>query len=91
MSIEKRRYRIKGFRDDVEKIRILLEPADIVKSKDKDMNAMDMLKNPMGVAEKMMNQQMSKIINDSFSISHEEYRKKKYLVGEIVIVSIERE
>ena len=90
MEIEKRRYRIKGFRDDNVKIRILLEPADVVKPKTSKIGMMDMMSDPMGVAQQMMGQQMSQIINDSFSISREEYLKQKYMVGEFVIVSIER-
>lgn len=91
MVAEKRRYKIKGFRDDNVKIRILLEPADLVKPKDEKVSVGDMLKNPMGAAQQMMSQQMNQMINDSFSISREEYLDKKFLVGEFVTVTIERE
>ena len=89
--VEKRRYKIKGFRDDNTKIRVLLEPAELIKPKDANISMGDMVKNPMGVAQQMMNKQMSQMINDSFSISREEYINKKYLVGEFVKVTIERE
>lgn len=91
MSVEERRYRIKGFRDDNVKIRVLLEPADLIKPKQEKIGVADMMKDPMGVAQQMMGQQMSQIINDSFSISREEYMQKKYLVGEFVIVTIKRD
>lgn len=91
MSVEKRRYRIKGFRDDNIKIRVLLEPADIVKPKTDKIGITDMLRDPMGVAQQMMGQQMSQMINDSFSISREEYLAKRYMVGEFVIVTIQKE
>ena len=91
MESERRRYKIKGFRDDNVKIRVLLESADAVKPKDVGITIMDMTKDALGVAQKIADQQMSKIINDSFSISREEYQKKKYMVGEFVIVTIEKE
>jgi len=91
MKVEKRRYRIKGFRDDEVKIRVLLEPADLIKPKTQKIGMMDMMQDPMGTAHQMMGQQMSRIINDSFSISREEYLKQNYMVGEFVIVTIERE
>lgn len=91
MSVEERRYKIKGFRDDEVKIRVLLEPADHVKLKEDKIGFTEMASNPMGAAQKLMAQQTSKMINDSFSISREEYLAKKYLVGEFVIVTIKRE
>lgn len=91
MKTEKRRYQIKGFRDDNIKIRVLLQPADLVKPKTENMGISDMMKNPMGVAQQMMGQQMSQMINDSFSISREEYQAQKYMVGEFVIVTIQKE
>ena len=90
MRSERRRYRIKGFRDDGTKIRVLLEPAPVVKPKE-NINVDRILGDPMGVAQQMMNQQMSQMVNDSFSISRQEYADKKYMVGEFVIVSIVRE
>lgn len=90
MKVEKRRYKIKGFRDDGSKIRVLLEPAEIVQQS-KKIGFMEITKNPMGIANQMMNQQMHKMINDSFSITREEYQKNKYMVGELVTVTIERE
>ena len=90
MNVEKRKYKIKGFRDDGSKIRVLLEPLEIVKvSKKIGMN--EILSDPMGIAQNLMDQQMKNIIHDSFSISREEYEQNKYLVGEIVIVSMRRE
>lgn len=91
MNVEKRRYRIKGFRDDTVKIRVLLEPADLVTPKEPKPDFKDMMNNPMGIAQKMMSQQMAKVINDSFSVSREEYLEKKYLVGEFVTVTLQRE
>lgn len=90
MPAEKRRYRIKGFRDDNIKIRVLLEPEDLVKQR-KHMGLDQIMTNPMAVAEQMMKQGMTQMINDSFSISREEYESHKYLVGEIVIITMERE
>lgn len=91
MKSESRRYKIKGFRDDGEKIRVLLEPAAVVQSKPKNMGVSDMMKDPMGAAQRMMSQQMRQIIYDSFSVSRTEYNQQKYLVGEFVTVSIQRE
>lgn len=93
MGIEKRRYRIKGFREDGDKIRVLLAPeigSTDVKVKEK-VGMGDFLTNPMGIAQKMMKQGMQNIIHDSFSISLQEYNDKKYMVGETIIVTIERE
>lgn len=92
MKVEKRRYRIKGFRDEpaVSKVRVLLTPADPV-TPTKKLGFRDMVKDPQAAAQQMLGQQMSQIINDSFSISTEEYLAKKYLVGEYVTVTIERE
>jgi len=89
---EVRRYKIVGFRDDQTKIRVLLEDAPLVKSKD-DMSfdTDSILKNPMGMAQKLMGKQMSQIIRDSFSISRKEYLKEKYMVGDYVFVTINRE
>ena len=91
MTSEKRRYKIKGFRDDGGKIRVLLEPADIIKPKTEQIGMTDMMRNPMNAAQQMMGQQMRAMINDSFSISQEEYQQKQYMVGEFVTVSIHRE
>lgn len=90
MRSEKRRYKIKGFRDDNVKIRVLLEPAEPIQVKQK-MGLKDVMQDPMGIANKMMNQQMTQMINDSFSISREEYNQQKYMVGELITVTIERE
>lgn len=91
MVSEKRRYRIKGFRDDNVKIRVLLEPADLLKPKKEQIGFGDIMSNPRGMAQRMMDQQMSQMVNDSFSISREEYQQKKYMLGDFVIVTIERE
>ena len=91
MKSESRRYKIKGFRDDGENIRVLLEPAAVVQSKPKKMGVSDMMNDPMGAAQNMMSQQMRQIIHDSFSISRTEYQQQKYLIGEFVTVSIQRE
>lgn len=91
MQVEKRRYKIIGFRDDRVKIRVLLEPAELVKPKSKHFGLNDMMKDPMGAAQQMMGQGMSQMINDSFSISREEYNAKKYMVGEFISVTMERE
>ena len=91
MKSEVRRYKIKGFRDDGVKIRVLLEPAEIIKQKKDPMDPMQVMKDPMGVARQMMNQGMSQVINDSFSISREEYQQQQYMVGEFVKVTIMRE
>lgn len=94
MIVEKRRYRIKGFREDspmAPKIRVLLTPADLVNPKSKNIGFDDMVKDPMGAAQHLMGQQVSQLINDSFSISRNEYLQKKYTVGEFVNVTIERE
>lgn len=91
MNAERRRYSIKGFRDDGAKIRVLLTPAPVIKPKEERIGVTDMMRNPMGAAQQMMGQQMNQMINDSFSISREEYQKQKYMVGEFVVVSITRE
>ncbi len=91
MTSETRRYKIKGFRDDGDKIRVLLEPADLIQPKKEQVGMNDMMRNPMGAAQQMMGQQMRQMINDSFSISKEEYLQKQYMVGEFVTVSIHRE
>lgn len=85
---EKRRYKIVGFRDDNVKIRVLLQPADPVQPKEDSMS--DMLKNPIGFANKLMDKQMSQIINDSFSISRQEYENNIYMVGEYLLVTLEK-
>lgn len=90
MIVEKRRYKITGFREHSEdKIRVILDPADPVKPVNK-IGMTDMMRNPMGTAQQMMGQQMDKMIHDTFSISREEYQNQKYAVGEFVIVSITR-
>ena len=93
MNVEKRRYKIKGFREDGDKIRVLLAPeigpTDVKVKKKHGVG--DFLTNPMGIAQQMMNEGMSKMIHDSFSISQEEYNEKKYMVGETITVTIERE
>lgn len=93
MGVEKRRYRIKGFREDGDKIRVLLAPEigpTDVKVKEK-VGMGDFLTNPMGIAQQMMNKGMQNIIHDSFSISAQEYNDKKYMVGETITVTMERE
>lgn len=90
MKVEKRRYKIKGFREDGDKIRILLLSDDPVKVSEKP-DVSRMMENPMGFAQKLMNKSMQNIIHDSFSISKEEYHDKKYMVGETVSVHIFRE
>lgn len=90
MTAEKRIYRIKGFRDDGNKIRVLLAPESTVDLK-KKINVAEVMKDPMGFAQRLMSQEAAKIINDSFSISREEYLDKRYMVGEIVTVTISRE
>ena len=56
-----------------------------------DVNPEDMLRNPMGFAQKLMSSQMEGMVRDTFLISREEYNAKKYDIGDYVIVSIERE
>lgn len=92
MNVEKRRYKISGFRECGETVRVILDPAELITKKPKNQIGMqDMMRNPMGAAQQMMGQQMNQMIHDTFSITQEEYRNKRYMVGEFVIVSIERE
>lgn len=90
--MEKRRYKITSFREvpNTTDVRVLLVSAELVKQK-KEHKTMDMLKNPVGFAQDLMQNQMNQMIHDTFLISQEEYLKNKYMVGEIVIVTIERE
>lgn len=91
MKTEKRRYRIEGFRDTGNMIRVILTLAPVVKPKPKKMGVMDMMENPSGFAQQMMNQQMKQMIHDTFLITKEEYVKQKYQVGEFITVTIEKE
>jgi len=93
MNVEKRRYQITGFRGipNTNDVRVLLVAADIIKPKDKKIGTMDMMRDPAGFAQNLMNQQMNQLVHDTFLISKEEYMKKKYMVGEFVIVTIEQE
>jgi hypothetical protein len=91
VEVEKRRYKITGFRDLMDgTVRVILTPADIVKTK-RVVSADEMLRNPFGFAQEMMNNQMTQMVHDTFLISKEEYLKQKFVVGEVVIVTISKE
>lgn len=92
VDIEKRRYKITGFRElpNSNNVRVLLESAEIITSGSKP-KTIDMIKNPGGFAQNLMNEQMNKLIHDTFLISKEEYFLQKYMVGDHVLVTIERE
>lgn len=91
MKTEKRRYRVTGFRDDNIKIRVMMQLEDVLKVRKATLGLKDIMTNPMAVANQMMKQGMGQMINDSFSISWEEYLEQKYMVGDIIIVTMERE
>ncbi len=90
--VEKRRYKITGFRDLLDgTIRVLLSPAEPVRTKAKQPGLDEMMTNPFGVAQNLMQTQMNQMIHDTFLISKTELLNKKYLVGEIVKITIEKE
>ena len=95
MNVEKRRYKITSFREieGTTDVRVILVAAEPVKanSKDKKIGAMDMMKDPAGFAQGLMKQQMNQMIHDTFLISRDEYLKQKYMIGEYITVTIEKE
>jgi len=91
MKSETRRYKVSGFRDCGKTVRVILDPAELIKKKDERIKLDDMINNPMGAAQRMMNNQMNQMIHDTFSITREEYRQKQYMVGEFIIVTLQRE
>ncbi len=91
MKTETRRYKIVGFRDDAIKIRVLMQMEEVIKIRKETFGLKDIMSKPMAVAQQMMKQGVGNMINDSFSISREEYLAKKYMVGDIMIVTMERE
>lgn len=93
MTDEIRRYKITGFKeiDNENDIRVLMKPADAIKPKEEKQDLNEMLHDPMGVAQKMMNKQIGTMVNDTFRISKEQYYAKKYFVGDHVTVVIRKE
>ena len=94
MKVEKRRYRISSFREipGTDDVRVILESAPIVPKPTKKRDFLkEAVMNPQELANEMMQQQLNKMIHDTFLISQEEYQRQKYMVGDFVIVSIEKE
>lgn len=92
MKSEIRRYKIVGFREGgPATVRVILDPAELVKKPQQRMGMNEMMQNPMGAAQQMMGQQMQQMIHDTFSITREEYMEKKYIVGDVVTVTINKE
>lgn len=93
--IEKRRYKVTSFKEvsGCSEVRVLLSCADAVRLKPEDdkIGIGEMMKNPGGVAQKLMSQQVEGMVRDTFLISRAEYDSKKYDIGDHVIVTIEKE
>ena len=90
--VEKRRYKIVGFRDLMDgTVRVILSPAEPVRTKAKQPGLDEMMTNPLGVAQNLMQSQMNSMVHDTFMISKQEYLEKKFVVGEIIIVTITKE
>jgi len=95
MVVEKRRYKVTSFKmiPGTTDVRVLLSCESAVKLKTTPMNTNPdaMLSDPMGFAQKLMNNQVNTMVRDTFLISREEYLSKKYDIGDYVTVSIEKE
>ena len=90
--VEKRRYKLVGFRDLMDgTVRVIMTRQEMVKHKEKQPGLDEMMTNPFGFAQQMMQTQMNQMVHDTFLISKQEYLEKKFVVGEIIIVIIEKE
>ncbi len=91
-KIEKRRYKIIGFRDLMDgTVRVILAPCEIVKPKKQQPTFDNIMQNPFGFAQNLMQTQMNQMIYDTFLIAETEYLNNNYKVGEIIKVTIEKE
>lgn len=91
MKIEKRKYKITGFRDlENGFVRVILSLYQTAKLKEKiDPGAI--ISDPFSFADRMIKQQFNNMIHDTFLISKKEYEENNYKVGEIITVALGRE
>ena len=87
----KKRYKITGFIDEGENIRILLSSSDLVKKKNEVVNPLNIMSNPMGFAQTLAENSMNKMKHDSFVMTLEEYKHEQLFIGDMLIVEINRE
>lgn len=91
VDVEKRRYKIIGFRDlEDGHVRVIIKNDAVVKNKEKTIGLTNVMSDPLGVASQLMQSHMNQMVHDTFLISYQEYMSRRFVVGESILVTIEK-